>query len=393
VTIEASHIVLEGILAQDAVEAGVAIKAGANYNVIRDIEVTNVGAGVAISGEHNLITRCNIHDLNMIVNTCPADTNDDYGAIGFLISASNNEVSYSRCTNCQAPSCDYEQDGGFVELYVEDGTIDQVFVHHNVATATNGFLETGGNNATIQNITVAYNLLYEVGGFCFHDGDVFGTSLNNIDIENNTIIATGTSPIIGCLKDPSAVQLRNNIFSGMETLSPAGIAHSYNLYNLAGRASPGYALGLGEVIGDPLFQDPANGDFRLSSGSPAIDMGLELGYQVDLDGNSVPAGPAPDVGVYEYDSAGVGSGGSAGTGGSDSSSGTAGHVAGDAGEAPESTTPASGQDSGCSCRAPRTQPRAGGAWLMLGLFAMVRRRDLLISGPPELISRQEQLPN
>jgi len=35
-------------------------------------------------------------------------------------------------------------------------------------------------------------------------------------------------------------------------------------------------------------------------GSPAIDAGLNLGYQTDFDNLPVPSGPSPDLGAFEY---------------------------------------------------------------------------------------------
>jgi hypothetical protein len=52
---------------------------------------------------------------------------------------------------------------------------------------------------------------------------------------------------------------------------------------------------------DPLFVDPANGDFHLAEGSPLIDAGLAVeGLPADdLENNPRPLGSAPDIGVYE----------------------------------------------------------------------------------------------
>ena len=54
-------------------------------------------------------------------------------------------------------------------------------------------------------------------------------------------------------------------------------------------------------IGDPKFVNPAQGNFKLQKGSPAIDKGATLSdVPCDFDGNRRPAGSAYDMGAFEY---------------------------------------------------------------------------------------------
>ena len=57
--------------------------------------------------------------------------------------------------------------------------------------------------------------------------------------------------------------------------------------------------------GDPLFVDPANGNYRLAGGSPCIDAGYTdvVLFDTDLDGNPRIRGAAVDLGCYEYSQA------------------------------------------------------------------------------------------
>ena len=90
------------------------------------------------------------------------------------------------------------------------------------------------------------------------------------------------------------------------------VAWSYHtIRNVADyKVQNGYGWGVDTLQVDPLFVDPAAGDFRLQAGSPAIDSADGssvadvdlLGHQRPADGNGDGAAVA-DRGAYEYESA------------------------------------------------------------------------------------------
>jgi len=51
------------------------------------------------------------------------------------------------------------------------------------------------------------------------------------------------------------------------------------------------------IVGDPLFEDAGSGDFRVQSGSPGENQGVDLSISIDKDYVAVPA--TPDMGAYE----------------------------------------------------------------------------------------------
>jgi hypothetical protein len=306
ITISGDWNIVRDFLLTDSSESGVEVGSGAENNVVRNNEITGTGIGVLIKGQSNLVTENHVHDLKMIVNTPGGD--DDYGAVCFWVTQANNEISYNLGRNCIASSYDYSYDGGFVEVFNQG---DNTYVHHNYAENTEGFFElgAGGSGGSAKNVTVAYNaIVNSSGGVCLHIGGNFSISVSNFKFENNTVVNTGNRGyrVFQCTNDFSAVELRNNIFySNLQIANSGNFIHFNNLYymtNMINGSGVGYGLNTGEKIGNPMFVNLAASDFHLLSGSPAVDAGMFLSYEFDLDGNAVPAADAPDLGVYEFGS-------------------------------------------------------------------------------------------
>jgi hypothetical protein len=306
INITGDYNVVKDFLLTDAHEAGVMIQSGADHNIVSNNDITTSGTGVTIRGQFNLITKNHVHDLTMIVDdTSPSN---DYGAVCFWLSAGNNEISYNRGINCKAHSYDFGFDGGFVEVYNQG---DNSNIHHNYAENTGGFFELGaGGGGSAQNVKVAYNVMYNTnGGVCFNQGS-YDISVSNFRFEHNTYVATSGSAgyrVFFCTNDYSPVQARNNVFySNLQIANNGNFSHTNNLYymtNMVNGSGVGYTLGSGEKMGDPLFANLEAKDMHLTSASPAIDAGADLGYNKDYDDRTVPVGSAADMGAYEFGAA------------------------------------------------------------------------------------------
>jgi hypothetical protein len=305
VKINADWVVVEDMLVRDAHEAGVFILGGSDHNVVRNIEATDVGTGVVISGQYNLITQSHLHDLRMIYNSQGGD--DDFGAVAVALYSSNNEISYNTIENCIAPSYDYGTDGGVVEIF---GIVNNNYVHHNWSAFNDGFLEVGGRpgEATSYDNTFAHNVSINNGLFAFihlAGASNFGSDVQNLRVYNNTIVEFDSKQysVFSFWGSPTAetFKLRNNvIYTDRRVSDYSGFTHDHNLYyRTDGSTDLGFSLGEGEGIADPLFVDVYGEDFHLQPGSPAIDAGVDLGFSLDFDNGSVPAGAAPDIGAYE----------------------------------------------------------------------------------------------
>jgi len=314
VSIYADWVVIDGLAIQDVSEAAVYIGRRSEYNVIRNCEITDAGIGVAVYGQHNLVTENDIHDLHLVVNTPGGD--DDYGAVGVWLFNSDNEVSYNRLVECRGPSYDYGTDGGAVEFY---GAVNNSYVHHNWAQDCEGFLEVGGSDGEgreAYDSLIAYNVLIDnTRALHFNLGAYqYAVDVDNMRFENNTVVETtswetAVNFVQGELTGSQLI-LRNNVFYGFYRLArvlsdgsdtpSTAFVHEHNLYS--GIWSQ-LDLGEGEIKADPLFVDRADDDLRLQSSSPAIDSGADLGHTLDFVGGVVPSGAGPDMGAYEYGAA------------------------------------------------------------------------------------------
>ena len=280
---------------------------GADYLVVKNSEFIDCPIGIYINSQHCLLTNNYLHDCNRYL------CEPDWGPIAIFIANAYNEVSYNTCSNYIKVGGNYGADGGFLELDARffGNLVHDIKIHHNKSFDNMGFMEVE-KSANGDNLDVYYNLSADFQEFIFYWGG------KNSRIENNTVIRTAPS-VNGAVNTvftmiEGSFTLRNNIFlvaNGIQVLvtAPYGagnydnVIHENNLYYCTDGSvtNPlGKELTEGEIIADPQFVDLPNGDYRLSSGSPAINAGEELGYTLDLENNAVPIGSGPDIGAYEF---------------------------------------------------------------------------------------------
>lgn len=133
-----------------------------------------------------------------------------------------------------------------------------------------------------------------------------------VSVINNTFYSNGNGSWGGGIvvenPDADSIVIRNNICSqnlqfqilientGQDLIVDHNLIDGFMSY-------PGEIFGSDSVVGDPLFVNPSNADFRLQASSPAIDQGSSnAAPDVDFDGNGRPQGAAVDIGAFEYGS-------------------------------------------------------------------------------------------
>jgi hypothetical protein len=312
IIVHADWIIVEGFKIQNTQDAGIYINTDADHNIIQNLEITQTGIGITVRGQQNLITENNIHDLKMVFNTEGGD--DDYGAIGFLLFNSDNEISYNRIINAKAASYDYGHDGGTIEFWSSDGIeVSNNYIHHNYAQGNKGFSEFGGREGVARDNIIAYNVMVDNDRpISIHMGGTYAIDVDGLRFENNTVVDTRSESTFTAVTitkgspTPETLSIRNNIFwltnyEKFTLQATNGFTHDHNLYYFENPETLiNLTLGQGEIIIDPRFVDLDAFDLHLLPDSPAIDAGADLGYRNDFFGNQVPIGSQTDIGAIEH---------------------------------------------------------------------------------------------
>jgi hypothetical protein len=324
---DASGAVLrDGGLADPVVSRSSGIRMGVRHaqteggrNVVRNVEIVNVGYGIEVLNDRNTIGPNNyVHDLRMQLNDdgagrCtgrqPDPCNNDYGASALLIEADGNDVFANRLVRLRARSYDYGHDGSAFELFTEGAiTARRNRIHGNWIQDVNTFVEATG--AVSENRFYA-NVIVDAG----NQGGVLhgGARMSGNRFENNVFWPGSRSGEVAIWfgREAPGTVYRNNVIglapgqyvtSVFPTPFDALYTHEHNLYwRIDGgpQGKLGITLRAGERYADPSFVAPARHDFRLRPGSPAIDAGAPVAHSTDHAGTPVPQRAAPDIGAFE----------------------------------------------------------------------------------------------
>ncbi|MCA9407129.1 MAG: right-handed parallel beta-helix repeat-containing protein [Candidatus Omnitrophica bacterium] len=144
-----------------------------------------------------------------------------------------------------------------------------------------GILLFGGENNIVRN-----NVIWRQYGSGIQ---VTGRGAQNNRIYNNTISNSGKWGLFLTVEDASIVE-NNIVFNS-----------AMNKETTKNVIQPGSKLSNNLIDIDPLFVNPSAGNFKLQSGSPAINKGKTVAeVPTDMEGVARPQGGTYDIGAYEY---------------------------------------------------------------------------------------------
>lgn len=207
-TVESPYVGVEGL--HFTKNHGIGVKMSGAFGQVVNVAIDNVGLGIWFGGDNGIASGVHIRDLHMVRSTSGGD--DDFGAVGFNVEATNVTVENSSCTNCIDESPDYGYDGGFVEVWKKG---DGLRVINNVSKNTDGFFEAGGEGGgdSANNLLFAGNSIDECRGvgMVLHTTGKFSIAIQGIRLENNTIVDAKGEFYIG---NSSLVTSSNNTLNG-----------------------------------------------------------------------------------------------------------------------------------------------------------------------------------
>lgn len=159
-----------------------------------------------------------------------------------------------------------------------------------------GGLYSSASRPDVENCVIARNSSNGSGGGIYSKDSHVSMEGNTIT-ENTALVSGGGLYIIG----PEVPSTTSDIYWDNTAPSDPSIHLEsgtpwVNNCDIQG----GYAGGEYCIDADPLFVNPANGDYRLSRYSPCINMGRHTGVREDITNQVRPQNGSWDMGAYEF---------------------------------------------------------------------------------------------
>lgn len=207
-----------------------------------------------------------------------------------------------------------EGTGGALHLFDTNGTFARniILANSNLAGEGGGIYVSGGvismTNSVVAQNSVALSTTYGTGLYVINGN----LNLRHVTVADNAntsnedgVLGIGLYVTKGAT-ETSVLTLTNNIIAGhdlgMMLLTGSRAAIRGNLWhNNAGDwdGTGVYSPAAANMIGDPFFVDPDNGNYAIQRASAAFDIGVDAGIPTDILGVPRPRAFGIDAGAYE----------------------------------------------------------------------------------------------
>jgi len=256
------------------------------------------------------------HDMTVVRCLFAHNSANNAGAISYPNTAGTPSASnHNVIADCTFSNNSAVMDGGAI---IADGNthIERCVFVGNAALRYGTLALRGDTNfvLTLTNCVFAGNSA-KYGGAISINGSVgaLGTvAAMNCTFASNTLLASGKGGAVYTMKPSTNADSRfalvNCIFWGNTTnaIDRSGTTQPLPLVSYSDIDQDGYAGSNGNLNANPLFADPAGGNYRLQAGSPCLNAADDLDApKNDLDNTLRPQGDGYDMGAYELAAAAV----------------------------------------------------------------------------------------
>jgi parallel beta-helix repeat protein len=313
------------------------------YWIIDGLEVANApNWGIDIRGNssnhsHHFVVRNNdVHDngtgsektgiFTAFVDDVVVEGNESYGngEHGIYLSNSGDRFTvrgnrlYNNMNCGLHMNADASQGGDGI---ISDGVVEANTIYNNGLGGCAGINMDGvtdtivRNNLLYDNHATGIALFQQDGAVCSHDNRVLNNTILNESDGRWAITLSHTSCVNNKIFNNilytahsfrGSIELPADMITGFESdynivMDRFSIDDGNSVIGLADWQALGYDTNSILINLSQLFVDIGADDYHLAAGSQAIDAGLMLpDVPTDLDGRPRPAGPAFDIGAYEY---------------------------------------------------------------------------------------------
>ncbi len=256
-------------------------------------------------------------------NNGPVGSDPAFSGAGFLIGGNAHEIQhvYSHDNGLNGAACGTAAPYGIYfsahnstienSRFIHNGTYG-VHQYHSNSGTTNGNIiryneiaDNGAARSCGHGLLVSSGSGHQIYGNVIRDQQNGGANVSfdhsqpciNCEFYNNTVVRGTYGGYIEV--NSTGLSMKNNIFENNGT----------NVVNLPGASTTfaqnlcfgtGGTTGCAITASDPLFVNYAADDFRLNTGSPALNVGVPLAIVTNsIDGTPRPQGAGLDLGAYE----------------------------------------------------------------------------------------------